>query len=93
MSLEYCCECSAPTGRAGRYDDSIFIGGYFDEEIGPLCEECRSNYRVCEECGKVIEHAKDGTYYAKDEVWRCSGCKAEADHQNEQYRATKGRMK
>ena len=40
-TLEYCCECDNPTGRAGRGEDSIFaefiIGG---DEIGPLCWEC-----------------------------------------------------
>lgn len=35
MSLEYCFRCGDPTGRAGRGDDSIYIG---DE--GPFCEEC-----------------------------------------------------
>lgn len=38
MSLEYCFRCGDPTGRAGRGDDSIYIG---DE--GPFCEECYSN--------------------------------------------------
>ena len=40
-TLEYCCECDSPTGRAGRGEDSIYaefmIGG---DEIGPLCWEC-----------------------------------------------------
>lgn len=79
MDLEYCCECSAPTGRAGRLDDSIYIGSP-DGEIGPLCEECYDKYRVCNECGEVIEDAKDGTYSDEEKTWYCSTCKAEADH-------------
>lgn len=35
-TLEHCCECGSPTGRAGRGDDSIYIGDY-----GPLCKTCR----------------------------------------------------
>ena len=35
MTLEYCCECESPTGRAGRGDGSLYI-----DDIGPLCEEC-----------------------------------------------------
>ncbi len=33
--LEYCCNCEAPTGRAGQGDVSLYSG---DE--GPFCEEC-----------------------------------------------------
>lgn len=50
MSLEYCENCDAPTGRA---DDSIFIY-YPDKEIGPLCEECRKLHWVCEKCGEGV---------------------------------------
>jgi len=32
---EYCSKCGDPTGRAGNYEDSLFI----DEE-GPLCDDC-----------------------------------------------------
>jgi hypothetical protein len=35
-TLEYCCECEQPTGRAGRGDDSLFD----DYDHGPFCEEC-----------------------------------------------------
>lgn len=34
--LEICCLCDAPTGRAGKYDDSI----YGENGDGPYCEEC-----------------------------------------------------
>ena len=37
-TLEYCVKCDTPTGRAGRHDDSLFIG---DE--GPFCEGCHEN--------------------------------------------------
>lgn len=33
--IEYCCECEAPTGRAGRGEDSLYVG-----DAGPYCEEC-----------------------------------------------------
>lgn len=32
---ELCIECANPTGRAGLYDDSLYLGDY-----GPYCEEC-----------------------------------------------------
>ena len=35
-TLEYCCECGAATGRAGRADDSIFT----EDGDGPYCFEC-----------------------------------------------------
>jgi len=35
-TLEYCCECGEPTGRAGAHDDSL----YLDDGAGPFCEEC-----------------------------------------------------
>lgn len=35
-TLEYCWICEEPTGRAGRFDDSIFD----DEGEGPYCEGC-----------------------------------------------------
>ena len=36
MTLEYCCACGSPTGRAGAAEDSLYI----DEEDGPYCPEC-----------------------------------------------------
>ena len=35
-TLEYCCECDQPTGRAGRGDDSLFT----EDDEGPFCWEC-----------------------------------------------------
>ena len=35
-TLEYCCDCGRPTGRAGRGDDSL----YADDGSGPYCEFC-----------------------------------------------------
>lgn len=32
---EYCIHCDNPTGRAGKCDDSMYVGN-----IGPLCEHC-----------------------------------------------------
>ena len=37
-TLEHCCECGQPTGRAGKHDDSL----YFDDDDGPYCGECYS---------------------------------------------------
>ena len=36
-TLEYCCECGQPTGRAGAGDDSLFSE---EDGSGPYCEEC-----------------------------------------------------
>jgi len=33
--FEYCLWCKAPTGRAGKYEDSLYFGN-----IGPFCESC-----------------------------------------------------
>ena len=38
QNIEYCCKCGKATGRAGRGDDSIYIG-----DNGPFCEECCAN--------------------------------------------------
>ena len=35
MTLETCCECDAPTGRAGQGEDSLYAGNF-----GPYCEDC-----------------------------------------------------
>jgi hypothetical protein len=35
-TLEYCCECDQPTGRAGWLEDSLFT----DIGEGPFCWEC-----------------------------------------------------
>ena len=35
LTLEYCCECGCPTGRAGIADDSLFT-----TDDGPFCPEC-----------------------------------------------------
>ncbi len=35
MTLETCCECDAPTGRAGRGEDSLYAG-----DFGPYCGDC-----------------------------------------------------
>ncbi len=39
-SLEYCCECEQPTGRAGEGEDSL----YDDKGEGPYCEGCLGNH-------------------------------------------------
>ena len=35
-TLEYCCKCDAPTGRAGKAEDSLFT----ENDHGPFCREC-----------------------------------------------------
>ena len=35
LPLEYCFKCNDPTGRAGRYDDSLYLGNE-----GPYCRPC-----------------------------------------------------
>ncbi len=36
-SLEYCCACDSPTGRAGQGEDSLYTD---NAALGPFCEEC-----------------------------------------------------
>ena len=36
QSIEYCCECDEPTGKAGKGEDSL----YTDDDNGPFCSEC-----------------------------------------------------
>lgn len=35
-TLEYCCNCNQPTGRAGKADDSL----YTEDDEGPFCWDC-----------------------------------------------------
>lgn len=44
-TLECCCECGEPTGRAGRGEDSI----YNEDDEGPFCESC--HYREIDDAG------------------------------------------
>jgi len=37
QSIEACCICECPTGRAGKADDSFYCD-FCDE--GPFCEDC-----------------------------------------------------
>jgi len=39
LPIEYCDNCGQPTGRAGRWEDSLYIT-MEKGEFGPLCEEC-----------------------------------------------------
>lgn len=39
-TLEFCCECDQPTGRAGRGEDSLFL-----DDDGPYCWDCWQNIR------------------------------------------------
>lgn len=34
-TLEYCCECGEPTGRAGRGEGSLYV-----DDAGSFCEIC-----------------------------------------------------
>ena len=60
MSDEYCFECSEPTGRAGKYEDSLYCDECPIEDgqtQGPFCEECfdlhsAKHRRVEESIGK-----------------------------------------
>ena len=35
-TLEHCCDCGQPTGRAGKGEDSL----YTENDDGPFCWEC-----------------------------------------------------
>ncbi len=47
MNLEYCFNCDQPTGRAGRFDDSIYCAHIW---AGNWCEDC------WEEHSQKVEH-------------------------------------
>ena len=42
MEVELCSACGEATGKAGRCEDSLYLGEEygFDPEVGPLCEKC-----------------------------------------------------
>lgn len=40
-TLEYCCDCGAPTGRAGKAEDSLFT----EDDAGPYCWEAAEHER------------------------------------------------
>ena len=49
-TIETCCVCDEPTGRAGRADDSL----YCDEcDVGPFCEECWDDHHKDYNHGEV----------------------------------------
>jgi hypothetical protein len=48
-NLEHCCECDKPIGGV----DPMYVV-YPDQEVGPLCEDCRSFHWVCEECSEGV---------------------------------------
>lgn len=48
MGLEYCVDCDAETGNAGRGEDSLFIELEADKEVGPLCQECFDRMELSE---------------------------------------------
>ncbi len=52
-NYEYCFLCDSLTGRAGRYDDSL----YDAEGKGPYCPECWSKLTDIEKYGEVAEVA------------------------------------
>ena len=64
--LEYCCQCDAPTGCAGRADGSL----YTDNDWGPYCEDCwgDADYWRCLTDEKVtkIERLRDALRRIRD---------------------------
>lgn len=62
MTFEHCEQCGELTGRAGRGDDSLFVG-----DQGPLCSSCYCEVdraRIISELTDILESGKwpDGTY-------------------------------
>jgi len=62
--LETCCLCDAPTGNAGKHDDSL----YGENGDGPYCDECfmwkygRSSLKAApERSNNFPGYADDGT--------------------------------
>lgn len=55
--LEYCGECDEPTGRAGKYEDSIYCDSCGS---GPFCENCKIGENTCLYCkGKLYEEGSE----------------------------------
>ena len=40
MEYELCVDCNQPTGRAGKAEDSLYVG-----DSGPFCEDCYEIWR------------------------------------------------
>ena len=50
VKYEICSVCEDRTGKAGRYDDSLFC---CETGEGPFCDECWMNHKeACAECRK-----------------------------------------
>jgi len=43
---QFCTECGDPTGRAGNFHESVFVGLPGEDDLrGPLCDDCLENLR------------------------------------------------
>lgn len=40
--IERCCWCDAPTGKAGKGEDSL----YLEDGTGPYCEDCFESFEA-----------------------------------------------
>jgi len=40
MDEELCVECGGPTGKAGEYEDSLYLYWHGVEKHGPYCDTC-----------------------------------------------------
>jgi hypothetical protein len=47
---ELCTRCDAFTGRAGKFDDSIFVGLPDGDRYGPVCEKCYARLSAAIAC-------------------------------------------
>lgn len=54
QTLERCCKCDEPTGRAGRAEDSLYT-----EHGGPYCEQCWEDLRGVQ-AARIAELEEDG---------------------------------
>ena len=76
MNEETCCVCDAPTGRAGRADDSLYCEA---DDTGPYCDDCYPTRENMEAQRAQLARLQEELERAQQErivpgVMRCAKC-------------------
>lgn len=66
MNIEICCQCRAPTGKAGRNEDSLYAAADTPAECGPLCPTCYETLTHESELETLQAELMDATGMLKD---------------------------
>lgn len=64
--IEHCELCKAPTGKAGRGEDSLYAADGTPAEIGPLCSDCYETLTHESELETLRAELLDATGMLKD---------------------------